>query len=311
MFDAGYRVHSTPDMKLKALRSLSLVWATVLAAQVWAAPSEPIPLWPGGPPGETNTVLPERDTSKPGEGLVAGKPLIRLGHVSQPSITVYRPEPANDTGVAVIVCPGGGYSILAMDLEGTEVCEWLNSIGVTGVLLKYRVPKRESGPLQDAQRALGLVRHRAKEWGLNPQRIGVLGFSAGGNLAAELSANHNARAYPIVDDADAASCRPDFQLLVYPAYLVQKDDPQKIAPAVTVTSNTPPTFLLMAVDDPVRVENVLGYSLALKQSKVPFELHVYPTGGHGYGLRQTSERVTLWPDLAAQWMKSQGWLDRR
>lgn len=299
-------------MKSTALRWFSLGCGVLFTVQAWAAqPIEPIPLWPGRAPGETNTVSTERDTSKPGERLVAGKAVIRLGNVSHPSITVYRPEAGKDTGAAVVVCPGGGYSILAWDLEGTEVCEWLNSIGVTGVLLKYRVPKRENGPLQDTQRALGLVRHRAQEWGLNPQRIGVLGFSAGGNLAAELSANYGQRAYPAVDDADAVNCRPDFQILIYPAYLVQKDEPGKIPANVAVTTNTPPTFLLMAADDPVRVENVLGYSLALKQAKVPVELHVYPTGGHGYGLRPTKEAVTGWPNLAAQWMQGRGWLERR
>lgn len=299
-------------MKLTPIRWLNLGCGILFTAQVWAAqPIEPIPLWPGRAPGETNSVSTERDTSKPGERFVAGKSVIRLGNVSQPSITIYQPESGKNTGAAVIVCPGGGYSILAWDLEGTEVCEWLNSIGVTGVLLKYRVPKREQGPLQDAQRALGLVRHRAKEWSINPQRIGVLGFSAGGNLAAELSANHAPRAYPIVDDADAASCRPDFQILIYPGSLVPKDEPWKIAPQLAVTTNTPPTFLVMAADDPVRVENVLGYALALKQSKVPVELHVYASGGHGYGLRRTEEPVTHWPDLTAQWMKGQGWLERR
>jgi acetyl esterase/lipase len=299
-------------MNSTALRWFTLGCGVFFTVQAWAAqPIEPIPLWPGRAPGETNTVSTEHDTSKPGVGLVAGKPLIRLGNVSEPSITIYRPEAGKDTGAAVVVCPGGGYSILAWDLEGTEVCEWLNSIGVTGVLLKYRVPKREQGPLQDVQRALGLVRHRAKEWRINPQCIGVLGFSAGGNLAAELAANNATRAYAAVDDADAVSCRPDFQILIYPAYLVQKDDPGKIAPAVTVTTNTPPTFLLMAGDDPVGVENVLGYSLALKESKVPFELHVYPTGGHGYGLRRTREPITNWPDLTAQWMQGHGWLERR
>jgi acetyl esterase/lipase len=299
-------------MKLTSIGWLSLGCEILFTAQIWAAqPIKPIPLWPDRTPGETNTVSTERDTSKPGAGLVAGKPVIRLGNVSQPGIMIYRPKVRKDTGAAVVVCPGGGYSILAWDLEGTEVCDWLNSIGVTGVLIKYRVPKRENGPLQDAQRAVGVVRHRAKELGINPERIGVLGFSAGGNLSAELCANYSERAYPAVDDADAVSCRPDFQILIYPAYLVQKDDPGKIAPRVAVTSNTPPTFMVMAADDPVRVENVLGYALVLKQLKVPVELHVYPTGGHGYGLRRTKEPVTTWPDLVAKWMKVRGWLKRR
>lgn len=302
----------TARVKFTAIRWLHLGCGILFTAQVWAAqPIKPIPLWPDRAPGETNTVSTERNTSKPGVGLVGGRPIIRLGNVSQPSITIYRPKARKDTGAAVVVCPGGGYSILAWDLEGTEVCDWLNSIGVTGVLLKYRVPKRENGPLQDAQRALGLVRHRAKELGLNPQRIGVLGFSAGGNLAAELTANSSERAYAAMDDADTASCRPDFQILVYPAYLVQKDEPWKIPLNVAVTTNTPPTFLVIAADDPVRVENVLGYAHALRQSKVPFELHVYPTGGHGYGLRRTKEQVTNWPDLVAKWMAGRGWLERR
>jgi acetyl esterase/lipase len=299
-------------MKLTAIAAGNLACGLLLAAQVWAAESSnPIPLWPGRAPGETNTVSTERDMTKPGEGLVAGKPVIRLGNVSQPSITIYRPAPEKDTGAAVVICPGGGYSILAWDLEGTEVCDWLNSIGVTGVLLKYRVPKREQGPLQDVQRAVGLVRHRAKEFGVNPWRIGVLGFSAGGNLAAEVCANFSERAYPAVDAADAVSCRPDFQILIYPAYLVPKDEPWKINPSVAVTTNTPPAFIVMAADDPVRLENALGYTLALKQAKVPVELHVYPTGGHGYGLRRTQESVTAWSDRAADWMKSCGWLEGR
>jgi acetyl esterase/lipase len=298
-------------MKFNAIRWLNLGCGIFFIAHAWAAEPIPVPLWPDRAPGETNSVSTENDTSKPGVGLIAGKSVIRLGNVSQPSITIYRPAAGKDTGAAVVVCPGGGYSILAWDLEGTEVCDWLNSIGVTGVLLKYRVPKRENGPLQDVQRALGLVRHRAKDLDIDPQRIGVLGFSAGGNLSAELCANYGQRAYPAVDDADAASCRPDFQILIYPGGLVQKDEPGKIAPHLGVTTNTPPTFIMMAADDPARVENALSYALALKQSKVPFELHVYPTGGHGYGLRRTKEPVTTWPNFAAEWMKSRGWLERR
>ncbi len=298
-------------MKPTAIRGLALGCGLLLLTQTWAAEPTVIPLWPGRAPGETNTVSTEHDISKPGEGLVASRPVIRLGQVSQPSITLYRPPAGKNTGTAVVICPGGGYSILAWDLEGTEVCEWLNSIGVTGVLLKYRVPKRGAGPLQDVQRALGLVREHAKAWDINPHRIGVLGFSAGGNLAAELAAHNRSRAYPVVDAADAVSCRPDFQLLIYPAYLVSKEDPTKLNSDVAVSSETPPTFLIMAANDPVHVENVLGYALALKQAKVPVELHVYPTGGHGYGLRRTEQTATTWPDRATDWLKSCGWLERQ
>jgi acetyl esterase/lipase len=276
---------------------------------------ESIPLWPKGAPCEKGDVGEEHDTTKPDGRSVAGKRVIRLGNVSVPTITVFRPPASQNTGAAVLVCPGGGYSILAMDLEGTEVCQWLNSIGVTGVLLKYRVPKRAGDdkhqlPLQDAQRALGLVRFHAKEWDINPARIGVLGFSAGGHLTANLSNNFDKRVYEPVDDADAVSCRPDFALPIYPAYLVLKDKNNELAPELKVTANTPPTFLVQTEDDGIRVENSLFYYLALKNAKVPAEMHLYATGGHGYGLRPSDKTVTSWPKRAGEWMRSLGLLDR-
>jgi len=173
------------------------------------------------------------------------------------------------------------------------------------------VPKQEAGALQDIQRALGLVRQRAKEFGIDSQRIGVLGFSAGGDLCARLCANDSVRTYPAVDKADDTSCRPDFQMLIYPGGLAHKNDAQKLLPDVTVTTNTPPTFLVMAENDPVGVENVLVYALAMKQARVPAELHIYATGGHGYGLRRTPVPVTAWPDRATEWMRNSGWLERR
>jgi acetyl esterase/lipase len=273
-----------------------------------------IPLWPERAPGETVTLPPEVDTTNPSDNLIAGRRLIRLGNVSSPTITIYQPDPARNTGAAVVVCPGGGYNILAMDLEGTEVCEWLNSIGVTGILLKYRVPLGEGkhprgAPLQDAQRALGLVRHQARELGIDPNRIGVLGFSAGGHLAANLSNNHGSRTYPFIDEADRASCRPDFCVLIYPGSLTVKEQNDAIAPELSVSAaHTPPTFLAMAEDDGVRVENALFYYLALKNAKVPAEMHLYPNGGHGYGLRRTEVTVTTWPDRVADWMQASGWL---
>ncbi|MGO9201938.1 MAG: alpha/beta hydrolase [Limisphaerales bacterium] len=275
--------------------------------------SEPIPLWPKGAPDEKGEVGQEHDTTKPDGGLVAGQRVIRLGNVSQPTITLYRPPKEKDAGTAVVVCPGGGYSILAMDLEGTEICEWLNSIGVTGVLLKYRVPTRPGDdkhilPLQDAQRALGLVRFHAKQWNLDPNRIGVLGFSAGGHLTAYLSTHFDKRAYEPVDDADQVSCRPDFSMPIYPAYLVLKDHDDKLAPELNVTANTPPTFLVQAEDDGIGVENSLIYYLALKKAKVPAEMHLYAAGGHGYGLRPSAKTVTTWPQRAQEWMRSLGLL---
>jgi len=293
-----------------------LLFGAVLPTFALAADEpKPIDLWPGTAPGETKVLGEEKDTTKPTDNLVAGKRVIRVGNVSKPTLTVYKPSKRKDTGAAVLVCPGGAYQILALDLEGTEVCEWLNSLGVTAALLKYRVPRREglekhAAPLQDAQRAMSLLRHRAREFAIDPQRIGVLGFSAGGHLAAALSTTAE-RTYPPLDDADRTELRPNFAVLIYPGYLTVKEDGDKVAPELKITTNTPPTFIAMTQDDPVRVENALHYMLALKQAKVPAELHIYPTGGHGYGLRRTTEVVTTWPDRVGDWLKARKWLERR
>ena len=302
---------------MKSTLCLLLTSFGIFAGTVLFAADTPtvFPLWPNKAPGETNMIGEEKDMTKPGEGLVAGQRVIRLGNVSKPTITLYRAPKEKDTGAAVIVFPGGGYNILAWDLEGTEVCDWLNSLGVNAVLLKYRVPKRPGldrhvPALQDAQRAVGLVRSRAQEFGLDSARIGVLGFSAGGHLAAALSGSAAQRTYPAVDAADAVSCRPDFSVLIYPAYLTLKDQGDKINPETAVSSNTPPAFIAMTQDDAVRVESALFYSVALKEAGVPFELHIYPKGGHGYGLRRTENPVTAWNDRAAEWMKNRGLLKR-
>ncbi len=288
-------------------------WVTgVVLVTLSVAASEPVRLWPDRPPGETGSAGPEQDTTKDSDNRVANRRLIRLGNVSDPTIQVFPPPEGTANGAAVLVCPGGGYHILALDLEGTEVCDWLHSIGVTGVLLKYRVPKRADddkhvGPLQDAQRAMGILRERATELRLDPHRIGVLGFSAGGHLAATLS-NTPERVYPRVDAADDQLCRPDFTILIYPAYLTLKDQQDRVAPEMKLSDKTPPTFLTMAQDDPVRVETALHYAVALQEHKIPFELHIYPKGGHGYGLRRTDLPVTQWPDRAADWLRAGGWL---
>jgi len=279
---------------------------TLLPLLVFAAPQE-IPLWPKGAPGEKGDIGPEKDMTKPTDNLIAGKPLIRLGNVSNPTIAIYPAGSAAKPGPAVVVFPGGGYTILAMDLEGTEVCEWLNSIGITAVLLKYRVPKRENverygPPLQDAQRALGMVRQRAKDLGGDESKIGVLGFSAGAHLGATLAAQSVKRTYDPIDAADQLNCRPDFLLLIYPGGLVPRDKTE-LGPEIQVNSNSPPAFIVMAQDDPVRPENALLYALAMKKAGAPCELHIYPKGGHGYGLRRTKDPVTAWPTLAATWLE--------
>jgi acetyl esterase/lipase len=273
----------------------------------FAAPSAPIPLWPGGAPGEQPGPGNEKDTTTEKSNLVAGKRVARIGGITNPTLQVYSPAKEKNTGAAVVVFPGGGYSILALDLEGTEVCEWLNSIGVTGVLLKYRVPPhpgavRYAAPLQDAQRAVRLVRSHAQEWGIDAARVGVLGFSAGGHLAAASSTNYDAETYPAGDAADKLSARPDFAVIVYPGYLTVKAEGDKVSPELKVTAQTPPTFLVQAEDDPVRVENSVFYFMALKNAKVPAEMHLFAAGGHGYGLRPTALPVTHWPTLVARWM---------
>ena len=265
-------------------------------------------LWPHGAPGAQSNAGAETDTTTAKDHLIAGKPVIRLGNVSTPSLTVYAPKQKN-TGAAIVVFPGGGYHILAMDLEGTEVCDWLNSAGITCVLVKYRVP--DSGPypkspaaLQDAQRALGIVRSHAAEWHIDPTRIGALGFSAGAHLSAALSTHFEQRLYDPIDDEDKISCRPDFAVIVYPGYLALSE--QNFAPnaEIHVTSQTPPSFIVQAEDDPVHVENSTVYFLALKSAKVPAEMHLYANGGHGYGLRRTELPVTSWPRLVETWLQT-------
>jgi acetyl esterase/lipase len=296
------------------MRNTLMALGLVLTAFA-ASAAEPLLLWPQGAPGEKDAIGAEQDTTGPRGGLVDGKRVIRLGNVSAPTLTLYRPSHFRNTGATVLVCPGGGYSILAMDLEGTEVCAWLNSIGVNAALLKYRVParlgqERYTAPLQDAQRAISVIRFRAAEWKLHPTRIGIMGFSAGGHLSAAASTRFGQRAYEPVDAADQTSCRPDFAMLIYPAYLVRDQGPE-LAPELTVSSNTPPTFLFQTEDDGVHVECGLYYYLALKQANVPAEMHLFASGGHGYGLRGSAPAPHNWPKLAAAWLQRQGILDEK
>jgi acetyl esterase/lipase len=235
---------------------------------------------------------------------------------------VYSPKAAN-TGAAIVVFPGGGYKGLAIDLEGTEVCDWLVSKGITCVVLKYRVP--DSGPhhddacncrkdaiapmaLEDAQRTLGLVRVHASEWHVDPHKVGVLGFSAGGHLVADVSTHWNKRLYPAIDEADKESCRPDFAVAIYPGHMLEKTTKKfELNPTLPVSDKTPPTFLLQAVTDPVDpVENSLVYYIALKKAGVPVELHLFGKGGHAFGLRSTAEPITHWPTLVEAWLATIG-----
>ena len=278
------------------------------------AQPNPVDLWPGTAPGDAIGGAKNDDVGRPWIRNVGGRPVRIIDNISSPTFSLYCPASGNSTGAAIVVFPGGGYNALAIDLEGTEVCRWLNSIGVTGILVRYRVPRRDAlkpyaAPLQDAQRAMGIVRRNAAEWKIDPKRIGVIGFSAGGNLCAVLSASSAARTYGHVDGSDDEPCRPTFQILIYPAYLVSESNLYALVPEVAVTPDTPPTFMVMAEDDEVHVENVLAYGSALKKAGVPFELMVFPKGGHGFGLRPAASPVTAWPARAEEWMRLSGFLE--
>lgn len=288
-------------MKWLALLTFALVPTSALAGEL---AGEMVALWPDG--------FLEIDPKAKPETPVVSKwrekwTIIRLQNVSKPIITVYRPKGATAPTAAVVICPGGGYGILAYDLEGTEVAEWLNGLGITGVLLKYRVPRQRDGAFQDAQRAMGIVRHRAKEWGIDPKKIGILGFSAGGHLAARVCTNYQKRAYKPVDAADEVSCRPDFAIPIYPAYM--EKDGGLDTETLPVTKDTPPTFIAIACNDRFTA-GALHYFLALRKAKVTSELHVFQDGSHGCGLRPVDEGAATWPVHCEKWFRAIGVLGK-
>ena len=293
-------------------------------AETWR-PSEGLvqtPIWPGPAPDAPLAAEPE-SVSK-ADNLVAGREWRWVTNVSTPTMTVFPPQGKN-TGVAVIVFPGGGFMGLAIDLEGTEVCDWLASKGIACVLLKYRVPRTEDyydqrlgrhvepkTPLafQDAQRTISLLRSRAAEWGVDPHKIGVLGFSAGGYLAAKTSTEFEPRSYRPVDAADRESCRPDFSVPVYPGHLWKPhggSSELRLNPRIHASRRVPPTFLLQAEDDRVDgVEQTLTYYRALQKAGAPVEMHLYAEGGHAFGLRRTKSPITDWPRLVETWLRTIG-----
>lgn len=311
------------------ISSFLLAWLNLDAAtapenkSVWepSVGHTQIPLWPlGKMPDALPNTNPEslKIITDP---LIAGKPWSEIFNVSEPTMTVYSPKGKN-TGIAMLVFPGGGFNGLAIDLEGTEVCQWANAQGMTCIVLKYRVP--DSGPawhqscnchihpkaptaLEDAQRAMGLIRLNAKKWGVDPHKVGVIGFSAGGYMVAELSSNFKKRAYSPIDLADQESCRPDFAMAIYPGHMQEDGKDFTLNPDIHFSKDAPPTFLLQAEDDPEdNIDNSLLYYQGLKEAGVPVEMHLYAQGGHGFGLRPNGLPITAWPNLVETWLGSIG-----
>jgi acetyl esterase/lipase len=327
---------------LLALIFLSAVSVVIAQSAEWRPTlgHTQIPIWPGAAPDPQPVKGPETSKTVVKEP-VAGKSWTYVENVTRPTMTVYAPQGTN-TGAAIVVFPGGGYQILAIDLEGTEVCDWLTRKGITCVLLKYRVSDTgsypKSGPypespmaLEDAQRTIRLVRAHAAEWHIDPHRIGVLGFSAGGHLTVATSVYFDKRLYAPVDAADALSCRPDFVVAIYPGHLSraaaeydaiqgatqvalpppdalsQADMNLGLNPDLHPTAQTPPTFLLQAEDDHVdSVYDSLSYYVALKKAGVPAEMHLYAQGNHAFGLRRTRLPITAWPQLVETWLATIG-----
>ena len=299
-----------------------MAWSGGASAQqaIWqpSAGHTQVPIWPGAAPDARPSAASETANTD-AKDLVAGKPWIYVSNVSQPTMTVYSPTGKN-TGAAVIVFPGGGYEILAIDLEGTEACDWLVSRGITCVLLKYRVPAPRSAPyfgaypqspiaLEDAQRTIGLVRLHAAEWHIDPHRIGVLGFSAGGHLAVATSVHFDRRLYSEIDAADRQNCRPDFAIAIYPGHLSMRAGTLELNPDISahITPQTPPTFLLQNEDDSVdSIWDSLAYYAGLKKAGVPVEFHSFAQGGHAFGLRRTKYPATAWTQLVEVWLRTIG-----
>ena len=266
----------------------------IAAACLAGAEQQVVPVWPEGK-------VPLKTSDAPEKVEPSTDDIIRLTDVNVPTLTVFPAENKGAPNPAVLVCPGGGYAILAWNHEGTEIAEWLNKQGVTAFVLKYRVPGNRNAAFCDAQRAVGLVRSKAAAFNVNPSKIGIMGFSAGGHLSVRTSTNHAKRFYEPVDAADEASCRPDFAIIVYPAYLSGENF--SMSEGLPVAADTPPTFLVQSADDVPYIDSSLAYFIALKAAKVPAEMHIFPDGGHGYGLRLHGKSSDAWPALAEAWLK--------
>jgi acetyl esterase/lipase len=292
--------------------------AVFAGATVLAADPLIIDVWPGATPGDAG--IKGQETSRIHPSPLVG-PTKLITNVTRPTLTVYRPPKDKNTGTAMVICPGGGYWDLYWELEGEEVAAWLNSLGMTGIILKYRVPRRAGdvrgepapGPLLDAQRAVSLVRSRAKEWGINPQRIGMVGFSAGGHLALATATSFDKRMYEPIDAVDKVSSRPDFAVLCYSGYLKAKDR-DEISPGIHIAADTPPIFLAHANDDSEKVggsnaEHSAFMYIALKRANVPVELHIFANGNHDFGVRQNEKLASAWTGLCVNWLRTYGFYE--
>jgi acetyl esterase/lipase len=303
------------------IRFVAALVACLFAASA-AVGADPVvvDLWPGKTPGDVG--IPGEEKSRIHPSPLVG-PTKLITNVTRPTLTVYQPAKEKNTGTAMLICPGGGYWDLYWELEGEEVASWLNSLGITGIILKYRVPRRPGdvrgepplGPQLDAQRAVSLVRSRAAEWGIDPQRIGMVGFSAGGHLVLATATNFEKRTYEPIDAVDEVSCRPDFGILCYSGYLKAKDK-DEIWPGLRIPAGTPPILLAHANDDSVKVggsdaENSAFMYIALKRAGIPVELHIFANGNHDFGVRQNDKLASSWTELCVKWLRSQEMLGER
>lgn len=268
----------------------------IFFSNLFSQEKETIHLWPNKVPGETEPKHPPVKTDNTKENVT------RLTDITDPALVVYPADSQNNNGSGVIVCPGGGYNILAIDKEGYEIAEWLNELGFSAFVLQYRVPKKQKGALQDVQRALRIVRSKADNWNLNPNKLGIMGFSAGGSLSARASTLYNKYTYQKLDETDNLSCRPDFALLIYPAYL-DKGENRSLTPELKVNEQTSPMYLFATADDK-HGNSALVFAGALRDNDVSVELHMLPKGGHGYGLRPGNVAAETWPKLAEKWLET-------
>ncbi|HNW57073.1 MAG TPA: alpha/beta hydrolase [Bacteroidales bacterium] len=277
------------------MKHIFTIFVMLLSINSFSQKKDIIYLWPEKVPGET------KDKHDPVIDTIRKDNVLRFSEVTNPAIEVFLPEKTKSNSSAVVVCPGGGYQILAYDLEGTEIAAWLNKLGYTAFVLQYRIPDKKEGAIQDAQRALRVIRSNSGKWNLDPEKIGIMGFSAGASLSARTSTLFNMKTYSPVDKADSLSCRPSFTMLIYPAYLDLGPN-RTLTPELQLSKDVPPMYIFQTADDKYG-NSALVMAGALRDADLPVELHFLPKGGHGYGLRQGSLAAETWPLVAEKWLK--------